>query len=172
MTSRDLGPRLEIGGIARAHGIRGEVVVHTHDPDSEILGAIDHVWVGGVLRTIKGARGTPRGWLLQLEGVLTRNDAETLRGLVVEVERSSIPLEEGEVLLADLIGCAVILPDGRAWGTIAEIEVGVQDLLVIHDGDMERMLPLVDQFVVDIDTVGRVVKVDPPEGLPENKRRL
>ena len=171
MTSRDLGPRLEIGGIARAHGIRGEVVVHTHDPDSEILGVVDHVWVGGVQRTVKGARGTPRGWLLQLEGVLTRNDAETLRGLVVEVERAAIPLEEGEVLLADLIGCAVVLLDGRSWGTIAEIEVGVQDLLVIHDGDMERMLPLVDQFVVAIDTVGRVVKVDPPEGLPENKRR-
>ena len=51
---------------------------------------------------------------------------------LVEVERSAIPLEEGEVLLADLIGCAVILPDGRAWGTIAEIEVGVQDLLAVQ----------------------------------------
>lgn len=164
-------PRIEIGGIARAHGIRGEVVVHTHDPDSTILGDVDTIWVDGVERKIVRARGTHHGWLIALEGVATRNDAELLKGRVVEVDRSAIEMAEGDVLLDDLIGCNVVLPDGRAWGTITAVELGVQDLLVIQDGEVERMLPLVDQFVTHIDVAAGVVTVDPPEGLPEDRIR-
>lgn len=162
--------RIEIGGIARAHGIRGEVVVHTHDPDSVILGDIESIFVGGVQRNVVEARGTQKGWLVVLEGVSTRNDAEALRGQVVEVARDDIDVEEGEVLLDDMIGCKVVLPDGREWGTIASVEIGIQDLLVIHDGEIERLLPFVDAFVKNIDIPGGVVTVDPPEGLPESKR--
>lgn len=164
-------PRLEIGGIARAHGIRGEVIVHTHDPESEILGEVEEIWVGGVAKKILEARGTPhRGWIVSLEGVATRNDAELLKGQVVEVDREALNLDEGDVLLDDLIGCKVVLPDGREWGTIAAVERGAaQDLLVIHDGAIERMLPIVDQFVTNIDIAAGVVTIDPPEGIPENK---
>lgn len=61
--------RIEIGGIARAHGIRGEVVVHTHDPDSTTLASIADaggtIFVGGVERKVLVARDTPqRGWLV------------------------------------------------------------------------------------------------------------
>lgn len=162
--------RVEIGGIARAHGIRGEVVVYTHDPDSEILGDVETIFVGGVVRKIASARNTQKGWLVALEGVVTRNDAEALRGQVVEVARDALQLDEGDVLLDDMIGCRVVLPDGRPWGTIASVEIGPQDLLVIHDGEIERLLPLVDELVTNIDIANGVVTVDPPEGLPETKR--
>jgi ribosomal 30S subunit maturation factor RimM len=42
---------------------------------------------------------------------------------------------------------------------------------VIHDGEIERLLPLVDQFVTNIDLEAGVVTVSPPEALPESKRR-
>jgi 16S rRNA processing protein RimM len=164
-------PRIEIGGIARAHGIRGEVVIVTHDPDSEILSRVDTIWVDGVEKKVLGARGTQRGWLVELEGVVTRNDAELLQGKQVAVDRDAIELEEGDVLLDDLIGCKVVLVDGRTWGTIAAVELGVQDLLVIHDGDIERMLPMVDAFVKSIDVAAGVVTIDPPEGIPEHRLR-
>ncbi len=164
-------PRLEIGGIARAHGIRGEVVVVTHDPDSQILGRVDTLWIDDAPRKIVGARGTVRGWLIQLEGVVTRNDAEALKGRPVEVERSQLEVGEGEVILSDLVGCRVVLPDGTPWGTVAAVDAGdLQDRLVIHDGDIERLLPLVDHFVTKIDLEAGTVTVDPPEGLPASKR--
>ena len=162
-------PRLEIGGIARAHGIRGEVVVHTHDPDSVILGEIDTIFVGGIEKKITKARGTHHGWLVALEGVATRNEAELLKGQTVEVDRALLDMEEGDVLLDDLIGCEVRLLDGRPWGKVASIELGHHDLLVIHDGEIERMLPLVDQFVTNIDVAAGIITVDPPEGLPEER---
>jgi 16S rRNA processing protein RimM len=164
-------PRLEIGGIARAHGIRGEVVIVTHDPDSTILGRVETIWVAGTERRITNARDTQKGWLVQLDGVVTRNDAEALRGKQVEVDRAMLELGEGEVLLHDLIGCAVRRVDGSPYGTVVAIEHGSQqDRLVIHDGELERELPLVDVFVTSIDLAARVVTVDPPDGLPENKR--
>ena len=165
-----MADRIEIGGVARAHGIKGEVVIVTHDPDSTTLGEIERVWVGGVERTIKLARGTHRGWLVALDGIATRNDAEALQGQIVEVDRDSLELDEDDVLLADLIGCQVVRA-GKPWGTVASVHAGeLQDLLVIHDGDVERMVPLVDELVTGIDLDARVVTVDPPEPWPESKR--
>lgn len=172
MTRPDAPPRIEIGGIARAHGIRGEVVIVTHDPGSATLGEVERIYIDGAPRKILAARDTPRGWLVLLEGVATRTDAEGLRGRPVEVERGDLDLSDGDVLLHDLVGCAVCLVDGTPWGTIAEIDTdpaGLQDRLVIHHGEIERMLPLVDVFVKNIDLDRRVVTVDPPEGLPESR---
>lgn len=164
-------PRVEIGRIARVHGIRGEVVIATHDPGSDLLDRQPTLWIGGVAREVVRARSTPRGWLVQLAGVATRSDAEALRGQVVEVDRAALELGEDDILLDDLIGCRVQRVDGTPWGTIAAIEGGMQDRLVIHDGDIERQLPLVDEFVTDIDLEAGVVTVDPPDGLPEHRRR-
>ncbi len=163
--------RIEIGGIARAHGIRGEVVIVTHDPDSATLGSATSIWVGGIERKILQARDTQRGWLVALEGIVTRNDAEALRGKIVEVDRETLELGDQDILLDDLVDCEVRLPDGTPWGTIAEIMIGShQDLLVIHDGEVERLLPLVDQFVTNIDLEAGVVTVSPPAELPESRR--
>jgi 16S rRNA processing protein RimM len=164
-------PRIEIGGVARAHGIKGEVVIFTHDPDSTTLGDVETIFVGGVEMKISNARDTHRGWLVALAGVATRNDAERLQGKPVEVDRAQLQLDEEDVLLADLIGCTVRRPDGSTWGTVAHVHSHeFQDMLVIHDGEIERLLPLVDEFVTQIDLDERVVHVDPPEGLPESKR--
>jgi 16S rRNA processing protein RimM len=162
-------PRIEIGHVARAHGIRGEVAITPHDPSSELLQDLPEVWIGGVARRITAARNTHRGWLVQLDGVATRNDAETLRGQVVEVARAALGLGEDDVLLDDLIGCRVVRVDGTPWGTVTAVEGGIQDRLVIEDGELERMLPLVDAFVVHIDVAAGVITVDPPDGLPAYK---
>jgi 16S rRNA processing protein RimM len=163
--------RIEIGGIARAHGIRGEVAIVTHDPDSIVLGSCGTLWIEGVEHKIVEARDTHRGWLVLLEGVVTRNDAEALQGKQVEVSREALELDPDDVVLHDLVGCKVRLTNGTPWGEIAAIDIGgMQDLLVIHDGAIERLLPLVDEFVTDIDLDAAVVTVDPPEGLPESKR--
>ncbi len=168
MRGRD---RIEIGGVARAHGILGEIVVITHDPDSTLIGEIDALWIAGTRRAVAKARHTQRGWLVLLEGVTTRNQAEELRSQPVEVDRDLIDLKPGEFLLADLVGCAVVLADGRPWGTVVEIELGYQDRLVIHaDGEagkVERLLPFLPQCIVSVDVAAGKVIVDPPEGMPE-----
>lgn len=164
MRGRD---RIEIGGVARAHGIVGEIVVITHDPDSRLLSEAEAIWLRDVRYGIAKARHTQRGWLILLEGITTRNQAEALRGQQVEVDRDLIEMAPGEYLLDDLIGCSVVLADGRPWGTVAEIELGYQDRLVIHDNGVERLLPILPQCVVSVDVAAGKIVVDPPEGIPE-----
>jgi 16S rRNA processing protein RimM len=160
--------RIEIGGVARAHGIRGEIVIVTHDPDSDTLGNVESIYIGGVERKITQARDTHRGWMIALDGVTTRNDAEALRGQKVEVDRDVLDLDEEDVILDDLVGCQVRRTDGTPWGTVFAVDPGAfQDVLVIHDGDVERLLPLVDEFVTAIDVDEGIVTVDPPDGLPD-----
>lgn len=165
-------PRIEIGGIARAHGIKGEVVIITHDPDSETLGRVSTIFIDGAAHEVQSARNTPqRGWLVKLADVHTRNDAEALQGKQIEVERASLEIDEEDVILDDLIGCKVQLVDGTPWGTIESVDVANphQDLLVIIDGELERLLPLVDEFVTNIDLDAGLVTVDPPMDLPTSK---
>jgi 16S rRNA processing protein RimM len=163
-------PRIEIGGIARAHGIKGEVAIVTHDPESTILERCGIIWVDGVEHTVLAARPTPKAWLVQLAGIATRTEAEALRGAPVEIAREALELADDDVVLHDLIGCKVVRTDGAPWGEIVAIDGGFQDRLVIHDGGVERLLPLVDVFVTIIDLEAGVVTVDPPDGLPETKK--
>lgn len=163
--------RVEIGVVARPHGVRGELRVHLHNPASTALDAAEEVWIGGRAFAIEQARPVQGAYLLLVAGVADRDAADALRGRAVEVSRDAIELDEGEVLLADLIGCRVELPDGTDWGVIARVDTGAhQDRLAIHQGEVERLLPVADAFLVAIDLEARRVVVDPPEGLPEEAR--
>lgn len=158
---------IEIGYVARAHGIRGEIRVVPHDPQSTVLSRAGEVAIGGDRYEVVRSRRVQGGYLLTLEGIDDRDRAEALRRQVVEVSRSLIELDAGEVILADLIGCEVELTDGGAYGVVAAIAAAGQDLLVIHDGEVERLLPYVPAFVKSVDVEARKVVVEPPPGLPE-----
>jgi 16S rRNA processing protein RimM len=160
--------RVEIGVVSKAHGIRGELVVILHDAESTALEEVETVHVGGVARAVVQARNTGGAYLLAVEGVTDRDAAAALRGAVVEVDRDELALDDDEVLLADLVGCKCVLPDGTAWGEIVGVEPGVQDRLVVRDGAVERQLPVVDAFIASIDLEAGVVTVTPPDGLPED----
>ncbi len=162
--------RVEVGVVARAHGIRGEVLAVPHDPDSETFATVGEVAIAGTTYVLREARPTNAGWLLALDGVATRTDAERLRGAAIEVARDALDLAEGEVLLADLVGCRVIDTAGAPRGEIAAIDLAGQTRLVIHDGDLERLVPLVDALVPSIDVDARVVTIDLPADWPTSKR--
>jgi 16S rRNA processing protein RimM len=160
--------RVAIGVVSKAHGIRGEVVVMLHDPESTVLDDVETVYVGGVARAVVQARNTGGAYLLAVEGITDRDVAAGLRGAVVEVDRDELALDDDEVLLADLVGCKCVLSDGTPWGEITGVEMGMQDRLIIRDGNVERQLPVVDVFIANIDVEARIVTVTPPEGLPED----
>lgn len=162
-----MADRIEVGYVARAHGIRGEIAAVPHDPESTTLGEVEAVWIRGRRYQVEVARHTDKGFLMKLAEVPDRNAAEALRGGTVEVDRADIAMEEGDVFIADLVGCEARLPDGTPYGTIVRLEIGPQVRLVIHHGSVERLLPLVDELVPAIDLDARIVTVDPPEGLPE-----
>ncbi|HLF41441.1 MAG TPA: ribosome maturation factor RimM [Acidimicrobiia bacterium] len=162
-------PVLEVGRVVKAHGIRGEVVVEavTNRPERFAAGAelqaTDRTFV---IRsaTIQGGpdplgRPTRTRWIVGLEGVATRRDAELLRGTVLYGEALGELPDEDEVWVHELIGADVVGLDGTALGRVAAVEANpASDLLVLEAGGLVPMV-----FVVEA-APGRVV-VDPPEGL-------
>ncbi|MBP6627951.1 MAG: 16S rRNA processing protein RimM [Kofleriaceae bacterium] len=157
--------RIEIGVISRAHGLRGEVVVIPHDPDGEALLEATQVWIGGEARVVTGCRPSNQGFLLAVEGVTDRTAAERLRGLAVALPRELLA-SDGELVLDDLIGCEARLEGGGTWGRVVAVELGPQDRLVIHDDQVERLLPMVPELVVEIDVAAGYITVAPATDWP------
>jgi 16S rRNA processing protein RimM len=163
--------RVEIGAVARAHGVRGELRVVLHNPSSTALDEALVLFVGGRELAVESSRPTTGAWLVRVAGVDDRDQADALRGQPVAVARDQLALEDDEVLLVDLVGCRVELPDGTPWGEIVAIEPGPQDRLIVRQGDVERQLPVVDEIIVEVDLEGGRVVASPPEGLPEEPAR-
>jgi len=148
---------LEVGHIGKAHGLRGEVVVHL------VTDRTERVAPGSVLhaatRTFEVVTSRPvtRGHVVQFAGVHGREQAEALSGTVL----SAAPIEDPDVIWAhDVIGCVVIDGDGVERGTVTALQTNpASDLLVLDDGSL---VPLV--FVTDGPRDGQV-RVSVPPGL-------
>lgn len=117
----------------------------------------------GALR-VRTARPHQRGWLVHFEGVADRDGAEALRGLVLRAPAE--PSAAGELWVHEVIGAAVVLPDGTPVGRVEAVQPNpAADLLVLDGG---ALVPVV--FVVDEQRDGTRLAslvIDPPEGLLE-----
>jgi len=80
-----------------------------------------------------------------------------------------VPLADDEYYDFDLEGCLVELKTGQAIGTVQSIlKTGGTEILVVGKTDQsEVLIPLAESIVVEIDTAGKRIVVDPPEGLLE-----
>ena len=98
--------------------------------------------------------------------------AEALAGRKIWIDAADVPLEAGEYLWADLVGCTVIeAAGGRVLGDVVAVEeYGAQDTLVVQTPDDanrpgEWMLPFVEDVIVGVDLDARRITVDMPEGM-------
>ena len=107
--------------------------------------------------------------LLLFEGLADRTAAERLRGLSLFVEPGDAQRPaKGRGYIHDVIGCEVRTADGRVVGTIDDVyDAAGQHLWSVRDGETERLIPAIPEFIVSVDTDGKVVVIDPPQGLLE-----
>lgn len=172
-----LSPYLELGYVARAHGIQGEVAVRPFDPGSETLGTVDRVRVRtrvGEVRElrIESLRPTPKEDIIAFEGVETREDAEGLVGSTVFVYREDLePPAEGEYFQGDLVGLTALDEAGKELGTVAEVWATgeVPNLVIRGPGKSELIVPFAEEFVPSVDIPGGKIVIRPPEYVEEER---
>ena len=165
-----LSPHLQVGYVAKAHGLRGEVVIRTFDPSSEVLFEVKRARLrrrdGAELDlSLEDARANGKDVVVIFAQVRTREEAEVLVGATVSVLREEIePPAEGEYFQGDLVGLEAVGEDGRPLGTVEEIwSTGEVPTLVIRRGGEELLVPFAEDFVGEVDVErGRIV-VRPPE---------
>lgn len=152
----EAGPLLEVGYVAKPHGLRGEVVVRlTTD-------RVERVAPGTVLHTDGGdlsivdSRPHQDRWIVVFEGVDSREAADRLRGRALRAE----PIEDpDELWVHDAVGASVVTVAGDVVGTCVSVVANpASDLLELDSG---ALVPVV--FVTDR-APGRLT-IDPPEGL-------
>jgi 16S rRNA processing protein RimM len=166
---------IELGRVSRPHGLRGEIEVRLHWPESTALLEATRVVLsaptGSVEQRvcrIRQARPTPKGVLLSLHEVADRTTAEQLRGWSVSLEREVLPpLEEGEYYLCDTVGADVFGPDGEHLGRVVDLRLypSVDALLIALDSGGHAEQPLVDHWVSEVDVAARRVVLAATDGL-------
>jgi 16S rRNA processing protein RimM len=163
----DLSDPVAIGVVVAPHGVRGTLRVRA-------LGAGKHLregtqpMVAGVRRRVFAARQTPKGFLLDLEGVESRTDAQLLRGEQLLLNREELDsTEEGEFYVADLVGLTAVNDAGEVVGTVADtFETAAHEILVVREvqDEQDRYLPFPMEHVPQVDLETGQIVVRPPEG--------
>jgi 16S rRNA processing protein RimM len=161
--------------IARAvkpRGLKGEIVAELLTDFPERFEDVDEL----VLVSPNGERRTGQledYWfqndrvILKLAGYDDVDTAKELAGFefaVPESERVSLP--EDHYYDWELEGCTVKVGDETIGTVQSVIKTGGTEILrIAGENGKEQLVPLVDSIVVEIDTAGKLIVVDPPEGL-------
>ena len=162
---------LECGKIINTHGVKGAVKLESWCDSPSVLASLKCIYLSQ-----KGQYNPKRVLhtsvfkqfvIMELEGVSDIDAATLLRGTVVYADRDDLPLEEGGYFIADLLGLPVADADNRelVYGTLKEvINRGASDIYVIETPVGERMMPVVDEFVKEVDP-DRGIFISPIEGM-------
>lgn len=184
--------QLIVGHIGKAHGIRGEVIVHvrTDEPEARFVpGAVFTTQAptgrygapapGGERPagayavpdqlTLESLRWHQGNIIAVFDGVYDRAIAEALRSTLLTVDSASVALPDDpdEFLDHQLIGLRVESVEGETLGDVGGIDhAPSSDLIVLRKtGGGTALIPFVTAIVPQVDLPGGRVVVDLPEGL-------
>lgn len=138
------------GRVGRPHSLDGSFrVIAPEHP----LGVDTTVTVGDARYRVRRRRGRDDQPIVALEGVTSREAAAALGGELLLVSESDWPLEPGEWLASEIVGCRV-----EDLGTVQRIIASPScDVLELDDGSL---IPLIADAVTAVDTEARTVSVN------------
>ncbi len=159
-----------LGQIGAAHGLRGEVRLHSFTADPAAI--VDY----GPLETedgrifeIETMRPAKDHFVAKISGIADRDAAERLKNTKLYVPRERLPEPEqpDEFYHADLIGLAVVDRAGQKRGTVVAVHnFGAGDLIEVmpQAGGKTELLPFDETHVPTVDiAAGHIVVVPPVE---------
>ncbi len=160
-----------MGRIVAPYGILGWLKVQ---PDTETLDSLfdypdwwlgrGEVWQAYSVETVKIHGNT---LLVKLDGIDDRDAAFACKSKQVAVPRAQLPKpDENEYYWSDLIGMQVHNLQDVDFGQVVDVfETGANDVLVIKSsaaGSKERLIPFIDQVVLEVDAAKRSIVLDWP----------
>jgi 16S rRNA processing protein RimM len=170
LSSGHLTDPVVIGLVAAPHGVRGTLRVRPPGLGRHLRKGVEPV-VNGQRRRILSSRETPKGFLVDLEGITDRELAASLRGLELLLDREELDApDEEEFYVGDLVGLEAHDETGIRIGSVAEVfETPAHEVLVVRDGEegAKHYVPFTLAHVPTVDLDGYRVVVMLPEPAPE-----
>jgi 16S rRNA processing protein RimM len=153
---------IEAGEIVTTHGVRGEVKVLPWVDSPDILCEFDRCRIGGAEYMIQSCRVQKSCNLVKLSGVDTMEDAQAMRGKVLELYREDI---DDEVIFAAELEGVRVLCDGKELGVITQVLDYPGNSVYVVKGEHEYMIPAVKEFILSTDLDSNEMQVKIIEGM-------
>jgi 16S rRNA processing protein RimM len=163
--------RVLVGRIVGLYGVQGWLKVESWtEPRTQIFKY--QPWLlssaPGQEMEVEGVQGRPqgKGLIAKLPGVDDRDGAAALVGQDIHVARALLPPPgKDEYYWVDLEGLEVVTTEGVALGRVTHLfATGANDVVVVRDGERERLVPFVQGVYVrsvDLSDGRMVVDWDP-----------
>jgi 16S rRNA processing protein RimM len=153
-----------IGVVVAPHGVRGTVRVRATGSGRHLREGAAPV-VAGRRKRISRVRETPKGFLVDIEGVEDRSGALAFKGEELVLDRRELDTpEEGEFYVGDLVGLTAMSDAGEVVGTVEEtFETPAHEILLVRkEGDV-LYVPFTLEHAPEVDLGARRLVVRPPE---------
>lgn len=173
---------LVVGRVAKSHGVRGELVVEIRTDEPDLRFAPGATLTGRSPKTkqvkkyvVESAREHSGRLLLRLDGLVSREAADEMRGTLFVIDSKDLPssADSDEYYDHELEGLTVQLGDGTVVGKVREVlHSAAGELLAITAADSfpgpdgrEILVPFVNAIVPTVSIADSLIVIDPPEGL-------
>ena len=157
---------LLIGEITKPQGVQGELKLRPITCDPWRFEDMDYAYIkeGESYRKveIKVRKVNEDAVYLRMEGVITRNDAEEVRGTKLYIDREhAVELDEDSTFICDLMGLKGMLTDGSEIGKIIDVmQPGGNDVYVFKGKKGEVLVPALKSVVVKVDLNEGIMLLD------------
>lgn len=167
--------KFQVGVIASAHGLQGEVNVFPTTDDPKRFKKLKKVMVdtgrGGIVeKEIEHIKFNKKFVVVKFKGWDHIEDVEKLRSSELIINRDqAYELEDGEFFSADLIGMDVVDESGKELGKITDVlrTTLANDVyeLTTNDDGKTVLIPAIEDCVKNIDTDARKMIIHVMDGL-------
>jgi len=150
-----------IGEITKPQGIKGELKMRLDADGFEAVENLTVCFIGAAEYKITNIRSDGKDAYLTLDGIADRNKAELLRGKEVKAYKNEIAVPSDRYFIEDVIGCNVVLSDGKILGKIENIISGSKDMYYVKtETGGTAMFPLIAALNPLFDMKNKTVTVN------------
>jgi len=155
---------VEIGSILGPHGINGQVKIKSFTEVPEGMFLYKNLFIGNEQKPIKIklVRKIKHNLICTVENIKTRNEAETIRNLILYVKRDEFPLlNDNEFYQRDLLNFEVFNLKRESFGFIISFnDFGGGQLVEVENLKKRFYLPIGKTFLKNINYQDREVILD------------
>lgn len=163
-----------LGQVVRPHGVRGGLKIKVSDERPDRFQAGQAVLLKGPREKGEGQTFQVKSYseeglfgILYLEDCQSLDQAETLRGFSLYVDRTDLPdLPQDRFYILDLEGLDVVNEEGLDRGRVESVmSTWANDVLSLRYRGREVLIPFVKAFIREVDLDRRQIVIHEWEGL-------
>ncbi len=159
-----------VGEVQKTHGIHGELNVRFTTDVSELkidylIFEMDNLLVPFFVKSLRSK--STNASLVLLDEICSENDAREMIGKMVYLPHEFLgQIQDDEIEPSYFQGFKMVDVQGELIGEVVDVdESTINVLFVVERGNDEIYIPMVEEYMVDVDHSKKIIHMKLPEGL-------